>query len=185
MRAPPAYQCYGSDFIASETYKLATSAERGLLFSLYNYLWVNKTISADHVKIARLLELSPEDTKALSSDLIAEHIAPTPADAGRYCCPELDRQRAALEKRRELMSKGGHKGGTKTQARFKNSDDTPSIQPSSHHTSPPSKLAKGAEMSRNELNREEKSIASKKEDIEDDFVREMRAYENKELVSCQ
>ena len=62
-RPPPAFQCYASDWIAKEEYVLAGFAERGLLFTLYNYCWHNKSIFKDFTKMARLLGMPEQDLR--------------------------------------------------------------------------------------------------------------------------
>src|SRR5258708_26282615 len=96
-RDRPAWLCYGSDWIAEETYAEATLAERGLLFSVLNYCWVNRSIPADSDRMARLLRIPIDDLKAQGSRLLSRHFQQCMDDRSRLYCPELERQRAATE----------------------------------------------------------------------------------------
>lgn len=143
-RSKPSFDVYASDLMASEEYALATLQERGLLFTLLNYCWVNGSIPADHSKMARLLQLKEADIDNAANDLIRKHLVPSPQDTTRLCAPELERQRTIINERRQQMSAGGRRGGQKTQERNKMNKEG-----LRERSSP----AKAPEMKRNETNR--------------------------------
>jgi hypothetical protein len=55
MRQPPAFQCYASDWLAKEEFRLMSLAERGLLFTMLCQVWVSQSLPAGGHDLARLL----------------------------------------------------------------------------------------------------------------------------------
>lgn len=148
-RSKPSYLSYAADWIADETYMVASAGERGLLFSLLNYCWVNGSIPADPHLMAIFLRLSDDETRAVGSKLITKHFRPLTSDPNRLGCPELARQHAEDAEYHRKVSEGGRKGGIRTQS---NHRELQSSQASS--------LAKAPEMRRDEMRRD---ASSKKE----------------------
>jgi hypothetical protein len=118
-RKPPAYQAYASDWIAEEAYAMASLAERGLLFSMLNYCWVNETISADVEVAARLLALDAKEISLAWGELVKRHFQPVPGRPDRLMCAELERQRAKSAEYRHRQASSGRIGGRRTQERIR------------------------------------------------------------------
>jgi hypothetical protein len=137
-RPNPAFLSFAADFIADETYREASAAERGLAWSLMNYCWVNGDAPADAEGIARHLSLSPEDAGRIDCNLVKKHFERTGDPKPRLACPELKRQRKAKEEHSRIMSDAGARGGRSTQERARG-------------LSQASSLAKAGEMNRNEM----------------------------------
>jgi hypothetical protein len=137
-RPKPAYLCFAADFIAEEDYTISGLSERGLLWSLLNFCWVNGSIAADHCRMAKLLSVPPQDIEAAYGPLVRKHLHPMPHDPLRLFCPELERQRRENAEYRKKLAEGGRKGGLKTQER---------------HRSQASSQAKAPEMNREEMKR--------------------------------
>lgn len=125
MRPPPAWQCYASDWLAREDFRLASLEERGLLWTMLNQVWVSDSLPCDSLELAALLGL-PTDvvSKALISRVMS---AFAPATNDRLICPELKAMKDDYLARRVERSRSGRKGANK---RWQN--EKPSMaQPSS------------------------------------------------------
>ena len=68
MRKAPAYQEYASDMIASESFKLMSFPERGLLYTLRLHCWVDGSIPRDLGKLSRIIGGTAEEVQARDND---------------------------------------------------------------------------------------------------------------------
>ncbi len=118
-RARPAWLSYASDWIADETYSMASARERGLLFSMLNYAWVNGSVPADPARMAKALGVELDDCKLAFDDLIRRHFQRAAHDSNRLVCPELERQRSEDAEFRRKKALAGQKGGRNAQARIR------------------------------------------------------------------
>ncbi len=143
MRRPPAYQTYASDDLASEAYYGLSLASRGLFDAMLRVIWVNGYVPKEPHVLAKAVRADPvEATSALVPELL-EQFVPFQDDPRRLTYPELDRQRANLERQRQQQRVGGKKGANRRYGRRPGSGN-PMGQPM------------GPEMKCNELNRTDK-----------------------------
>ena len=156
-RPPPAFQCYSSDFMAQESYVMASLPERGLLFTLLNHCWVNGSVPADITKLSKVLGLDVNDVRSAYGELVKQYLMPQAEVSDRLGAPDLSRQKAELKMRRERQIDGGRKGGKTTQERIEGHKAASRLPLSLPPTS-----VKASEMSRDELSREEKKSVSEK-----------------------
>lgn len=105
-RDPPAFQEYASDMLANRWYRQMSFAERGLLDTLRRELWVNEAIPADTSKLAAYLGKPVAEIATLLPAVMA--FFEVVGDDIR--CPELDNQKARMERTRVAKSEGGKKG---------------------------------------------------------------------------
>ena len=106
-RAPPAFQMYSSDRLASRDFKLMTLAERGLLHSCELECWTNGNVPRDISALARTLGLDAAEVQAaLTPRVLARFIE----DDGALVCPDLEAYRAQLDDHHRRKSEGGKKG---------------------------------------------------------------------------
>lgn len=145
---PPAFQTFASDDMASEVWRLASLAERGLLDSMKRYCWVNNTVPADKDQLARALGLNVIEVERSHGNLIAANFARHPHDETRLFCPDLERQKQEMLLRRTKQAEGGREGGKRTQAAIRKA-----LSQQSQPSSQPSSLAKAPEMKRGEAKR--------------------------------
>jgi len=111
-RQLPAYLEYASDALANFNYRVMSLAERGLWDTMRKECWVNNRVPADPLILAKMLNLTPVEVRQnLTSSLLTFF----ELRGTFYHCPELDNYRGGVLKNREKMSKGGAKGGHKTQ----------------------------------------------------------------------
>lgn len=104
---PPAWQCYASDDMADERYKLASLGEIGLLTAMRNYAWVNGSVPRDKGTLARLLSLNLAEVERHHGTLIEANFRPDPNDETRLFSPDLERQRQRLAHIRKKQSRAG------------------------------------------------------------------------------
>ena len=114
--SPPAFQEYAANWLGDRKFRRMSLAERGLLFSLRLELWVNKSIPSSITDIAEELRLSAEDVSMAFTDSVRSFLY---EDNGLLTCPALEEYRSILSARREALSRGGARGGKKTQQRNK------------------------------------------------------------------
>lgn len=145
---PPCFQVYASDELGDEAFKLASLAERGLLFSMLAYAWQNETAPLDKGRLAQLLGLNPPDVERHYGDLIACRFRADPDDPTRIFAPDLERQKQEMSDRRRKLAASGSKGGKTTQAAIRKAK-----REAAHPPSEPSSLAKASEMRRGEEKR--------------------------------
>lgn len=109
LRAPPAYQTYASDELASATYYRLSLAERGLLDAMRRAAWIDGAIPEDAEELALAVRRPVEEVRqALSAGVLRHFVC---GDPGMLICPELERQRERLLVIRSERSKAGRKGG--------------------------------------------------------------------------
>lgn len=174
LRPPPAFQCYASDLLASECFRLATMAERGLLISMLMQAWVSDSLPENPRDLARLLGV---DQESVCDNLCARVLSFFVADGnGRLICPELSDQKANLEARRAERSASGRRGANALHHKGRKAGGLAMAQPSPGAMTAPEK--KGKEKSK----KERKSLGEcekRKSDID-----EWKAqYEKTELVA--
>lgn len=127
---------------------LAPLAERGLLFSIFNFCWENESIPSDPKAMARMLGVDDpqEITKALGK-LIQGNTDRSSEDPSRLIAPILDKQFCTFAEQRQAMVEGGRRGGRKTQSHA-GSRSYPPRHPSSHS----SRGGKASDINRNDVN---------------------------------
>jgi len=102
-RPPPCFQMYASDMMAKTEYRIMTLADRGLLLTLLNELWVNHNLPADPKILAKVLGF---EIREIETSLRA--VMPfLMVDGDRLFSPELEDYRAHLASARKKMSDGG------------------------------------------------------------------------------
>jgi hypothetical protein len=139
LRAPPAYQEYASDLLASANFRRMTLAERGLFLTLKLECWFNETVPENATELSSLIGLPEDEIRKNFSVLVKRDFE---IINGTILCPELERQRSNLIAKREAQTHGGRKGGQATQDR--------------HRTNQAKlKVVNKEELSRNDLSREE------------------------------
>ena len=121
-RQLPAYLEYASDVLANLNYRLMSLSERGLWDTMRKECWVNERVPAEPIKLAKILNLSPEE---VTRNLTPQVIAFFELNGTFYQCPELNNYKLGTLSRREKMSKGGAKGGQKTQYAIREAKATP------------------------------------------------------------
>ena len=173
-RPLPYFQCFASDWMASEQYVLMSASERGLLFSMLNAAWVNGSIPANTAHLSRILQLDEQSVTDSLSPRVTHLFCISPKDAARLICPELERQRAESVEYRKNRAQSGQKGGHATQARHRRE----ALQ-----SSTASSCAKATEMSRDDVKRDElKGSASiEKDKWPDDHKDWGKSYDNAPL----
>jgi len=111
-RQLPAYLEYASDVLANFHYRVMSLAERGLWDTLRKECWVNNRVPADPVILAKMLNLTSMEVR---HNLTPSLLSFFELKGAFYYCPELDNYKLGVLRNREKMSKGGAKGGHKTQ----------------------------------------------------------------------
>ena len=114
MRPPPAFQCYASDWLAKEEFRLMTLEERGLLFSMLCQTWVNGSLPQDAESLAKLVGTDMASATRARTQLVLK--AFRVGGDGRLVCPELDGLRSEYEARSRDRASAGRKGA---QSRWK------------------------------------------------------------------
>lgn len=114
-RKAPAYQEYAADVLSNREFRIATLAERGLIYTLRNECWVNGSVPSDKEKLAKYLGVSID---AIETNLTASVMNQFVVVGEALRCPELDDYRNHLQDIREKQSKGGKKGALTTNAKF-------------------------------------------------------------------
>lgn len=110
-RAPPAYQEYAADLLATERVRDMSLAELGLLVGMRWACWANGgDIPREPERIARLLGKDPAEVKAAMTDAVLSFFGPCPRNPARLHDPELSRQRRHLLERAVQRTKIGKQG---------------------------------------------------------------------------
>ena len=155
MRSPPAFQCYASDWLARGSFRFASLAERGLLWSMLNQAWVSDELPADPARLALLLGLPEDEVRTSLTPNVLD--AFETVDDGSLICRELATMKADYAKRHMERSVSGKRGA---EARYgKKTDGSAMAQPVAQ-PSPPAIAApevRGAEVSGEEKSRGESS----------------------------
>src|SRR5579862_613872 len=107
LRAPPAYQTYASDDLASERYFGLSFAERGLLDAMRRACWVSRdgTVPATAAALAVFVRASEADVRHALTSRVLDWFVPSP-DGTRLVEPDLQRQRDACHSKRQAQANG-------------------------------------------------------------------------------
>jgi uncharacterized protein YdaU (DUF1376 family) len=150
MRNPPAFQCYASDSLASEEFKMASLEERGLVFTMIMQCWVSGSVPRNPPELAKLLGLElVEVTRALNSRVLRFF----EEENDRLIRRELVEQKETMMERREQQSQGGKTGANRRWARKKRPIAKPLGNPSDTPLSLPEEkrvYKRGGEVKKNE-----------------------------------
>jgi uncharacterized protein YdaU (DUF1376 family) len=103
-KAPPAFQFYATDTLASKSFRLMKLNERGLYITLLAECWANNTVPADPDTLSNLLGL---DIEGAYSENVLEFFK---IDQNQISSPELDDYKKKLDERRQKQIAGGKKG---------------------------------------------------------------------------
>lgn len=148
MRNPPAFQCYASDWLARESFRLATLQERGLLFTMLNQVWVSDSLPENPAELAKLLGLSLDVVNSALTDRVLTHFQAN--GDGRLTCPELAELKSKYLSHHAERSAAGKRGA---EVRYRKRNE-----PYSLAIAEPSRVAIAApEMNRVEQRRNESS----------------------------
>lgn len=119
LRAPPAFQIYPADMLASECFYQLSVGARGLVLSIWFAAWVDKTVPAEPRRLAGAIRCTESEVAAnLDEVLKSGLIQRQPGDSGRLMVDELERQRTRLYERRRQQASAGSRGGQIAQARL-------------------------------------------------------------------
>ena len=154
LRPPPAYLEYPSDLLANMKFRRMSLPERGLWQTMRLECWVNKTLPKNPEEIALVLNLPLNEVQAnLTSGVLGFFVE---NEEGFYC-KELEEYRADQLHRQNALSRGGKKGGEKTQQKNR---DMQAISQGKVQGWPEGKLKplRGNEMSGDEMQGEESPI---------------------------
>src|SRR5262245_62668792 len=97
MRPAPTSQCYGSDWLAKEEFRLMTLEEPGLLFSMLCQSWVSGTLPGDAESLSKLLGTDVASTNRALTPRVLK--AFQPCEGEWLGCSELDALRTEYEAR--------------------------------------------------------------------------------------
>jgi len=108
QRPPPAFQEYAADMLAAG---LGMDLDKvGLLVMMRWRYWTSGPLPRDPRRLGREVGLDPRKIRARLTHSVLAHFAVDPTNDQRLICPELDRQRAALDERRARQIAGGREG---------------------------------------------------------------------------
>lgn len=148
LRPPPYFECFASDWLAKEPFRLSSMAERGLLFSMLCQVWISDSLPSSCKSLSRLLGIEQSEIEGSLTDRVLSFFEST--NDGRLVCPELRDQKAGMLERRRERAAAGRKGGLNKK--------------SSSAKAQLGSVAKAApEMKRSETRREETNCAVKQE----------------------
>lgn len=178
MRQPPAFQCYASDWLARESFRLASLEERGLLFTMLCHVWVNNSLPAEPESLARLLGDMPQTVSRALSERVLESFE---RDAnGRLICPELASLKVEYLARHDERSRSGKRGAKAKWGKGKREIAEPMATPSREPMATPEKSR--AEFSKGKLSKDE-SI-EKKILLSQEHREWIDAYDNAETADA-
>jgi hypothetical protein len=111
LRPPPYFECFASDWLAKEQFRIATMHERGLLFSMLCQVWVSASdsVPSGATALARLLGIDHSEVEFGLTERVLSFFEST--NDGRLVCPELRDQKAGMLERRKERAAAGRKGG--------------------------------------------------------------------------
>jgi hypothetical protein len=112
-RAPPAFQVYASDELASEQYFGLGLAERGLMDAMRRACWVSEdgSIPADPALLAVVVRRPEAEVRLALSDSVLTWFLVGPGRQ-RLVEPDLQRQRVAWKAKRQAQSNGAKSTNT-------------------------------------------------------------------------
>jgi radical SAM superfamily enzyme len=87
---------YPSDNLNNELIKSMTLSQRGLLWTIRNYCWVNGDVPANLTKLSQLLSVKESELKKAFEDGKIQEFLKLSEDGQRFCCPDLDAYRQEL-----------------------------------------------------------------------------------------
>ena len=174
-RPLPYFQCFASDWMAAEDYALMSIAERGMLFSMLNAAWVNGSVPASSVNLARIIQLDERAVSDALTERVLKWFAASINDPARLICPELERQRSESIAHRQKLTEGGRRGGNATQAKYRGQAAN-----SSEASSQASSLAKAPEMRCDEMKRDEvkRNASSERAELSAEHKKWLEDYEH-------
>lgn len=106
-KAPPAFQFYATDVLASKQFRLMNFEERGLYITLLSECWVNHSVPADEGKLSKFLGVDEAKVKPLLTENVLDFFE---IRNDQIQSPDLIKYRAELDLRREKQSAGGKRG---------------------------------------------------------------------------
>lgn len=175
LRPPPAYQEYASDLLADRNYRSMSLVERGLLHTLRLELWVVPTLPGNISDLADLLRIPVEEIEKSFTRRVGAFFEIT---EHAITCPELDRQKAKLERKRQRQSEGGAIGGLITQGRLRENQANAEGYPEGHPRVRNRKALSRKEPNRADWQREEPKYDSS--DYEENGVDDFDQSDNRE-----
>lgn len=149
-RAPPAYQEYASEMLASRPFRAMAAAERGIWWTMRLECWTNGSVPREPSALAAVLSLDVDQVAHALPSVMPFFIV----DGDELRCAELDAYRAHLEARHARFSEGGKKSAAVKKAKEKKQHtrkngstqgvphDVASLQPACNQpgTTPPTSL---------------------------------------------
>ena len=131
IERPPAFQEYAAAALSTESVQLMSLQERGLLFTMRLYCWVNQSIPRDPGLMARALGLHVDEVRDQLTDRVMTFFEPAEDDQQRLICPALVRQMVRLMDRREKQAEGGRHGAKARRAKKFSAISNPTGTPQS------------------------------------------------------
>lgn len=125
-RPAPAYMEYAANVLASMSFREASIAARGLLYTLRLECWVNGKVPSDPKRLSRVLGV-PDDLALLLPEIASFF----DIDGEHMTCIDIELYRAEAKARQEKLSAGGKAGADKTNFNRRiTGSATPSATPS-------------------------------------------------------
>jgi hypothetical protein len=140
--------------LADENFKLATLAERGLIWTICVQCWVSDSAPADHGELAQVLGLGRPDLEAAFTARVLGFFVEL---NGRLFREELREQKAQMMARREEQARGGRRGAKAKWGKAKRQMTSPLANPSATPMAPEKNRA---DMNCVDLKRGEKRASS-------------------------
>lgn len=161
--------------LAQITFREASLAARGLLWTLRLECWVNGKVPADPKRLGRLLGSSDD-----LSPLLAE-IRPFFEVSGEFmACPELEGYREELSQRRAKQSAGGKSGAEMTNAsKAKQRAGNSTATPPGNSTPTPSGSGRVLSTVQNSQDQKSQNQSLGRDFVPDDFVSAYEAHEQR------
>ena len=153
MRQPPAFQCYASDELASEAFRVATLEERGLYETMKKQCWVSDTIPKAIPELAKVLGIDARDVERVFNPYAPLFQLFREDEHGRLFHPELTALKAEYQERHRERSRSGKKGAKAKWGKGKREIVEPMATPSREPMATPEKSR--AEFSRGKLSKDE------------------------------
>jgi uncharacterized protein YdaU (DUF1376 family) len=107
IRPPPSFQFYPSNVMSTIQYRTMSLAERGLMMTIQNECWVNKSIPSDIGILAKMLGYSENEVKLTLTSNVMHFFSKTD---DKIISPELVAYREYLDERRRAQIEGGKEG---------------------------------------------------------------------------
>lgn len=148
LKQAPAVQIYPSDIMATKEYRLMTLEQRGLFFSLYLDLWVNREAPLEISDLSKYLGYSEIETQNAFTEHLFQFFE---IRNDSIVCQSHEEYMSMLVERRKKQSAGGKKGAENKQ----NKSKLLKGQPEGSRVEKNGAELNGVEFSRDELNRGE------------------------------